>query len=145
MIDTTELRIGNLVCWNPRLTNADATLPSLNVRVSAILQDKVGYTSANYEHRVEPFEDDKLQLEVNYRHLNELEPITLTKEILNNAGFEKYSGSVVKHKVYELYFDAKKNSAYYIKKKVAFTDILYLHQLQNLYYTLTGKELEIVI
>lgn len=145
MIDTTELRIGNLISWNPRLTNENATLPPMTVKASAILQDKIGYTSPNYEHRVEPFEDDKLQMEINYKPLAELEPIAITKEILDDGGFKKKSGSVVKHKSYDLYLDTKKRSAYYIKKKVAFENILYVHQLQNLYYTLTGNELEISI
>jgi hypothetical protein len=143
MIDPTELRIGNLICWNPRLLNPNGTLPAMPVRVSAILQDKIGYTSPNYEHRVEPFEDDKLQLEMPYRTLTELEPLKLTTEILKSSGFKKKSGSVLKHKDYELHYDVKKGSGYYIKKKFSFKDVMYVHQLQNIYYTLTGNELEI--
>jgi hypothetical protein len=143
MIDPTELRIGNLICWNPRLINPNATLPAMPVRVSAILQDKIGYTSPNYEHRVEPFEDDKLQMEMPYRSLNELEPLTLTTEILKGANFKKESGSLFKHKGHELYFDVKKNTGFYLKKKFSFNNLSYVHHLQNIYFTLTGNELEI--
>lgn len=79
-----------------------------------------------------------------------LQPIPLTPEILIAAGFRqslsrknnfhinglKYCYSI-KHRE----FNIKTNESCYIR----ITDIENVHQLQNLYFALTGKELEIKI
>ena len=43
MITASELRIGNLLFWNPKLSNPNTTLAAVRVEVSAILKDKIGY------------------------------------------------------------------------------------------------------
>ncbi len=67
------------------------------------------------------------------------EPIPLTEEILLKCGFEKVAGFYSsKDEILELTCDFivwKPNT-----KKL---EIKYLHQLQNLYFALTGEELEI--
>jgi hypothetical protein len=78
----------------------------------------------------------------------ELEPIPLTAELLEKCGFEKDG----------IYPDGKSfvfNGKYYLTGtwfkvhtscgtfKVLNENIEYLHQLQNLIFALTGKELEI--
>src|SRR4051794_31565113 len=89
MITANELRTGNLIFWNPKLSNPNITLEPMQVEVSAILEDKIGYTSPKIEYRVEPFEDDLLQKNTSYKSLEELEPISLTAEVLERSGFKE--------------------------------------------------------
>src|SRR6266487_5068670 len=89
MITANELRIGNLIFWNPKLSNPNITLAAMQVEISAILEDKISYISPGIEYRVEPFEDDLLQKETPYKSLKELEPIILTAEILEKCGFKQ--------------------------------------------------------
>src|SRR5438128_874383 len=93
MIEANELRLGNLVTWNPRLTHPNNTLPPMQVEIASILPDRISYVFPNIENRVEPFEDDVAQTGVRVKLLEELEPISLTKEMLVNAGFEEKSGT----------------------------------------------------
>jgi hypothetical protein len=97
-----------------------------------------------------------------------LEPIPLTPELLEKCGFKKWKGRVMENtniwmKKYEHeagYFDVDNKPVintstigirqYYghsLPDEFFYTDhhskIEYLHQLQNLYYALTGEELEI--
>ena len=92
MIKANELRIGNLVLWNPKLLHPGNTLPPMQVQVYTILQDRISYVFPNIENRVEPFEDDVAQNGTRYKLLEELAPIMLTAEILENVGFEEKSG-----------------------------------------------------
>jgi len=145
MITANELRIGNLISWNPKLLNPDITLTTMQVEVATILQDKIGYSSPNFEHRVEPFEDDLMQEEIAYKPLASFEPIVLTVELLEKAGFEK-----TKH-LFTTYFETdglrlkvEDDDFQPVCGKEAFgLPVQYVHQLQNLYYSLTGKELDI--
>lgn len=76
---------------------------------------------------------------------DKIEPIPLTPEILEKARFNKVDNE--KDEVY--YWYSKKLSLTEFKKrfKLAHYDnpvyIKYLHQLQNLYFALTGEELEV--
>lgn len=65
-------------------------------------------------------------------------PIELSEDILLMCGFEK--GPVY----YSLNdFDIYLDGWFGFNDMVATADIKYLHQLQNLYFALTGKELEV--
>lgn len=84
-------------------------------------------------------------------NLHGLQPIQLTEEILIKAGFDKKIGIT--------YFNKSENNIYnqkYFIDKIEFNEfyfciagmgtiskITYLHQLQNLYFALTGEELNI--
>lgn len=74
-----------------------------------------------------------------------LNPIPLTEEWLLKFGFKKE-----KNVNENTYPDFRKRSVelltnvngfYVLNRNEGFTDIHYLHQLQNLYYALTGEEL----
>ena len=78
---------------------------------------------------------------------NELKPIPLTEEVLLKCGFEKNNihkdPSMYEYCIdYMPYIRTIDNSKTF---EISFyaTRIEYLHQLQNLYFALTGKELEI--
>ena len=144
MITANELRIGNLISWNPKLLNPDITLTAMNVEVAAIQQDQIGYSSPNFEHRVEPFEDALMQEEMTYKTLASFEPIPITAEILEKAGFQKD-----KH-LFTTYFEtdglrlkvADESFQPVCGKEPFGHPIQYVHRLQNVYYCLTGKELD---
>ena len=76
--------------------------------------------------------------------LRKIEPIPLTEEWLLKFGFEKNKNS-------DLYFRLN-NYEYFIENGIIDNgysrmneiSVKYVHQLQNLYFALTGKELEII-
>lgn len=79
------------------------------------------------------------------------EPIPLTPEILEKAGFLQSETNIYwrRKEVQDLKFDISINTEgsihiYRYKKDLSLPFVVrYVHQLQNLYYILTGRELEI--
>lgn len=112
MIHAEELRIGNLLFWKPGFSNSNLFI---QVEITSVLQEKVAYTRSHLEHRVEPFEDDKIANEISYTSYKELIPIPLTE------------------------FQDK------LDKKIKYPGwIQFVHELQNWYYWNNGKrELEL--
>lgn len=80
-------------------------------------------------------------------YTSELRPIELTPEILEAAGWEaaKYYSDSTSFKYGAFFWN--ENGWFEIElsegHKILSMDIKYLHQLQNLFYSLTGTELEI--
>lgn len=74
------------------------------------------------------------------RPLSSVYGITLTEELLLKCGFEKdmYERHWIKGLCVHL-----GNNEFYVFYEQGRVFVKYLHQLQNLYYALTGKELEI--
>ncbi|HEY6974906.1 MAG TPA: hypothetical protein VH396_01380 [Chitinophagaceae bacterium] len=155
MITSNELRIGNLLFWNPKLSNPNTTLEAMQIEVWAILKDKIGYTFPGIEYRAEPFEDDLLQKEIRYKSLEELELVVLTPEILEMCGFKQEDDSFDRNEIFKNqntpFLDVEINILEY-KVLLRFTNgqtvelpstYKFLNQLQNLYFILTGEELEI--
>lgn len=78
--------------------------------------------------------------------IKDLVPIPLTEEILLKAGFEKeenpyldnFNNDILSLSIY-------KGKVYYSLKSKTFIEIEsnYLHQLQNLFFALTGEEIKI--
>lgn len=143
MINLNEYRIGNHVCWNPALVNPASTFPILIIEITAILNNKVRYVSPGIEHRSEPFEDDLIQTEKHFKPLEELEPIPFSDTLLKKIGF-------IDNKL-EIASGQGLNFIRYSNKEVAYQHIdgtplsrsySFLHELQNLYFTLTGEELD---
>lgn len=150
MVQARELRIGNLIVWNPKLLNPIVTLSVMQIEVFSILHDKVFYVFPNIENRVEPFEDDVAKMGTQYKLLEELEPIMLTTEILGKAGFTE-QGGILASKYFEKGDLQLKQSGEYFQRvsvtKLSTTvfdlPVTCLHQLQNLYFALAGEELEV--
>lgn len=71
--------------------------------------------------------------------INDIEPIPLTEEILLKCGFEAHYFGIKTYynPLFELDHDFKLMGVDYNIK------VMYLHQLQNLYFSITGKELEV--
>ena len=72
--------------------------------------------------------------------LETLKPIELTEEWLQKFGFELYDSVEFRHFYRKNDFDLDEN---YQPIDFDCIEIKYVHQLQNLYFALTGQELEI--
>jgi hypothetical protein len=74
-----------------------------------------------------------------------IKPIPLTPDILERCGFEKGAGNPNYHKLHPPFFGviSEIDGAFRIGGlDYLGRDVKYLHQLQNLYFALTGEELE---
>ena len=146
MLKANELRIGNFIFWNSKLPSPEISSLSFPVEVTAILPDKIGYISPGIEHRSESFEDDIVQTQTAHKPLEEFEPILLTRDILEKCGFENTDAN-------DQYSSYRKGSLTIrfmagnsTLAKISDCEFVcqYLHQLQNLYFDLTGEELEVI-
>ena len=128
---TNELRIGNWVKYNPDMVDED--------------------WEGEWEYQVECIYSDqwesfiKLTDPFNERYaLDEVLPIPLTEEWLGKFGFEKYNNSWWKYDKNGAFDISNNFDAFGFKTCIWSSDrINYVHQLQNLYFALTGDELEI--
>lgn len=131
-----DLRVGNLVCWNRKGNNlSNEEVEIYNIHRSSIR----AYTDI----------EELVEVLLNYE---EIEPIPLTTEWLQRAGFEK--NKIDRSTYYELSFGNSKLMWYDNRlcygvlgvSQYEFVDVLnikYVHQLQNLYQALTGEELTV--
>lgn len=142
MIAINELRIGNWIFFNPTLIHQNMQAEPMPVHVSSIHADKVGAIQHNLEYRVEPFEDDVMVKKIPGFAPEELEPIPLTEEWLQNFGFQRSDNDWISEEKNnqqikipdDLTFNHKPSSSIQIKT---------VHQLQNLYFALTAQELDL--
>ena len=126
MIKANELRVGNFYDWRQ-----DDTYYGIDT-ITCITNDSV----LNQNSMIIPFE--------------QMQPIPLTEEWLLKFGLEQHV---------ELIFSREKKSEFAVKKWIntslrkvewivffgmtMIRNIKYVHELQNLYFALTGEELEI--
>ena len=119
-IQAREIRIGNIIQFDD--TSEDI------VRVEYVFQsDEMWFIQWTWISGKGSFKSGNSILE-------DFEPIPLSPEILEKAGFEKCSCGGWKQGELHLY-----KGFNYERKRI----IKYLHQLQNLYFSLTGEELTI--
>ena len=83
---------------------------------------------------------DMFEYQNGLANLEDYRGIPLTEEWLFSFGFKHYGQgeAIFCHKKIYLYY---RNNIFYFHKTIRF-EILYVHQLQNLYFALTGLELE---
>ncbi len=121
MVQKAELRIGNLVKANASFTRYLLVTEITNDVVQADTGETLGF--------------------------HQIQPIVLTPEILINAGFifgRRFCG--------QDFYDVKRKKnvfgmeAWEFKRNnESLIDVAHFHQLQNLYYALSGQELGIII
>lgn len=126
-----ELRIGNLILdWNNK-----------PVEVEQIQYMEPDSVLNHYSELVE--------YAINEIHIDQYKPIPLTEEWLTKFGFGKYKdeegeslrrkGKILLNKAFRLRFSDTNDDWYYSTAMRIET----VHQLQNLYFALTGEELQI--
>lgn len=116
MIKANELRIGNWVAWDS------------------------GATSPDIKRQLKP---DDFELAERDGSFNNAEPIPLTPEILEIAGFRHEVHDDVSYYIQSNVWLCHVGDNWYLAERVDNKPFLYLHQLQNLFFALTGTELEI--
>lgn len=114
-----DLRIGNYVHINQNTTQVDV------IDYNQVIATEWGLIELKY-----------------------VKPIPLTEECLINFGFELINNDFFRSRNSELclYWTVNKNKMipeYNNKRLVIWYDFQYVHQLQNLYFALTGEELTI--
>lgn len=119
MIQPNELRIGNWV----KDTESD-----MNIKVAGL---------DPYEIFVGEIDEEK-----EIYDCRDIEPIPLTDELLKKCGFREIVEKVFVHG--EMVNLMKGDNGYCLYDRLSI-DISSLHQLQNIFFSLTGKELEIEI
>lgn len=123
MIDVGKLRIGDYVYLQNSKTPYKIT--------------EIGYSEIEYPR----YETSGISSGAVFRtYVENLNPIPLTEELLLKCGFErKHFGSVTVYCHLSIELDA-----YFCLKGVDYNiPVRSLHQLQNLYFDLIGKELEV--
>lgn len=147
MIQANELRIGNLVFvdnkkYHPKLKNIPVIVTGIEKKtLTNDLRQSFPFSDSSI--RIVPTQGQFKDLEIG--QLNEfIKPIKLTEERLLQCGFKEDLSRVSWHITsyvigeFEIYCIDGGESFKYND-----VEIKYLHQLQNLYFVLTGKELEI--
>ena len=125
MIAANELRIGNWVLWN----GPDHVE---NAKISAISNEEVAFKCGDYGL------------------INEIQPIPLTPEILEKCGLKNGNSELDRNVFYSTnkhlaQFSVNISGSFgiYVGVFIALRSVHleYLHQLQNIYFALTGEEL----
>ena len=131
MIQANELRIGNTVAVN----------------------SQKAYSGEKYI-RVQSISSESINMDFRDYNLEDLEPVTLTHEILEKCGAKKvqYKKNTVVYLLGELLFRLVDNACLlcietiddYNSSLYTITEpLIYLHELQNLVFAITKNELEI--
>ncbi|MBD9177599.1 MAG: hypothetical protein EGP82_00200 [Odoribacter splanchnicus] len=127
MINPKELRLGNYIY-------AELVDCPRRIVISAISSGGV----SEYGSLAEPT-NPQSTYERKWISIDDLKPIPLTEEILLKSGFEKHKFGIVTyyHPLFELDNNFRIKGIDYNRK------IEYLHELQNIFYDLTGNEIDI--
>lgn len=129
MIQANDLRIGNLLKFNEETVDVES----------------IGFDGVNLRGGY----DWSIDCEFNY---DELEPIPLTEDILLKCGFVKHKAGIGGCDMWQGMDAWEMDDEWLFRgsperglKLIGYfnSNIQYLHQLQNLYFALTGSELNI--
>ena len=130
MINANELRIGNWLHYK-----VDYYHPTLEIQIKHDKYEQVDTIS--YDHLLTDLLPDSY--DINHNDRKNYSGIQLTPEILEKCGFEQQNGVMGWEK--ESVVIAYETLAKYFRLYPRTTPILYLHQLQNLFWCLCGEEL----
>lgn len=148
-----DLRIGNIVCrWSDDPKKIFVTEKDESEQMDITVVDEI------HSDRVGVFNDGNYNSPSFFEtwNLNEIKPVPLTEKWLLNFGFTKGDGDI--YNKYFFWIDSRpliilvnpENGSTFIEERgvsvfeVKVTKpILYVHDLQNIYFALTGRELEV--
>ena len=135
MININELRIGNLVSTNgkPMNTSDKGVYKVLAIDSKDSFEELKGCVTITC--------DDPRYRDVG-AWCQYLEPIPLTPELLKKCGFDRPLSVYQKDHI-DVIIDKKRIGIYPNFLSRILIICKYLHQLQNMYYAITGEELEI--
>lgn len=132
-----ELRIGNLM--NFPFTNEIVEVVGINAHESIDLRlNKTIINTISF----------RKNLNLYCEPIDKIKPIILTEEWLLNFGFKKidyHRFKINPSKIFDYYYTASTHDCsfrFYNDDIITYiSDVYYVHEIQNLYYALTGKEL----
>lgn len=131
MIPDTELRKGNKVLFAPQGKRHHEIKPRvctvMELQKLTVLVDDMG-----------------LPLSLFYNS-EDLQGIPLSPELLENCGFERNCSFFEKDNVQIMWGYTKEHGDFFhytVDELIQYPGFKYLHTLQNLYHSLTGKEIE---
>lgn len=127
MIDTKELRIGNIVLIGGKMES-----------VYNIQEDSVNLSYSCGDHMGGGGSDI-------YDEAKYIDPVLLTTSILKECGFECeifHEGSRPVYHLNGFYIDYDSLQPIDVGFAISKCEIKYLHQLQNLYFAITGEDLK---
>lgn len=139
MIDARELRIGNIVYvdnekYHPKLKNIPLEVSGISECIGLDNEKTYSIGLKHINHNPNTYYETYSQF------IKFIKPVELTEDLLLKCGF-------VKKDNYCFYYNGIRlipiRDLYLRGNFPIRADIKYLHQLQNLYYALTGQELEI--
>lgn len=127
-MQANELRVGNLLHY---VNEPELVLPDV-VEVESITEYGINL----------PVEDDISVSSVDY-NFDDLEGIPLTEEWLLKFGFQKKDLGNFEHHFNGFPLQKNQECFLYFTFNHRYRDVKYVHQLQNLYFALTGEELKL--
>jgi hypothetical protein len=132
MIEQNELRIGNMVQVLGHIETVKEITTLGGTHEMGVVLGEWGEHSSDFNYNGKAFASLGIVL-----------PIPLTEEMLLKCGFKKDLANVFHDKI-SLYEGKIKEEGFRLYGQYAIekVKVKYLHQLQNLYFTLTGNELK---
>ena len=137
-IDIKELRFGNYVSFT------DPSGETINMIVGGVMPDEILLwfpPNVSSGDKVEVSNGITIR---GWQDGPEINPIPLTKELLLKCGFEEEFGGIIYYNRNQgIEFNFSNGWCTASRGEYDIVDVQYLHQLQNLYFALTGEELEV--
>lgn len=146
-MESNELRIGNLFYYGPTVANVVGLMPDGILYEYIGIEPRIGKVMYGGVKGI-PITEEWL-LKFGYVHNEEWDIFHLSDYNIDDIHMQNKSNLVFRfynhtnnRKCYQFYLDSM-SSPQWSPRLHFINDIKYVHQLQNLYFALTGKELEL--
>ena len=130
-MEAKDLRIGNYV----------TTLSGDKILLPTMITEQIGEIRL-FQVNMYDFKKSFAEQFPRIEAIKNLSPIPLTEEWLLDFGFDNFMNRNTLYVKPFFNIDKRKNGFSYITTSLFEFEVKHIHQLQNLYYALTGKELE---
>jgi hypothetical protein len=139
LLEPKDLRIGNALMYKEQFVH----VTMLSLDIDDEYEDTIGFCE---------WGKNSNEIADWNRAMPELKPIPLTAQMLEGCGFEYFAGGFYEKKlnrnIFNINIDIPKitlSDDYHNEMQLTEIPCIYLHQLQNLYFALTGEELKITL